>query len=102
MKTQRTKFANLANKSNYNTNVNTTKNKPTLNRYNSYKRITTTVNNNDLMKLQKNNKINKNKKCNGSNKNKLINHNNSKINNNNQMNNQRMPISNNKKYNSSR
>ena len=96
-KTQRTKFSNLANKSNYNTNVNTTKNKPTLNRYNSYKRITTTVNNNDLMKLQKNNKINKNKKCNGSNKNKLINHNNSKINNNNQMNNQRMPISNNKK-----
>ena len=42
MKTQRTKFANLANKSNYNTNVNTTKNKPGLNRYNSYKRIATT------------------------------------------------------------
>ncbi len=42
MKTQRTKFTELTNKSNYNTNLNTAKNKPGLNRYNSYKRIATT------------------------------------------------------------
>ena len=67
MKTQRTKFTELTNKSNYNTNLNTTKNKPVLNRYNSYKRIATTNinNNNNLFNLPGNNKVNKNKKING-------------------------------------
>ena len=84
MKTQRTKFTELTNKSNYNTNLNITKNKPVLNRYNSYKRIATT-------------NINKNKKINGGSKNKIINHNNSKNHNNTQIHNQRVPATNNKK-----
>ena len=83
MKTQRSKFSNLSNKPNYNSNVNTTKNRGGLNRYNSYKRIATTnVNNNALFNLPKNNKIIKNKKTNGGSKNKLISHNNSKGHNN--------------------
>ena len=99
MKTQRTKFANLANKSNYNTNVNTTKNKPGLNRYNSYKRIATTNmnNNNNLFHLPSNNKVNKNKKVNGGSKNKLISHNNSKNHNNTQVHYHGIPMTNNKK-----
>ena len=99
MKTQRTKFTELTNKSNYNTNLNTTKNKPVLNRYNSYKRIATTNinNNNNLFNLPGNNKVNKNKKINGGSKNKIINHNNSKNHNNTQIHNQRIPLTNNKK-----
>ena len=99
MKTQRTKFTELTNKSNYNTNLNTTKNKPVLNRYNSYKRIATTNinNNNNLFNLPGNNKVNKNKKINGGSKNKIINHNNSKNHNNTQIHNQRVPATNNKK-----
>ena len=99
MKTQRTKFTELTNKSNYNTNLNTAKNKPVLNRYNSYKRIATTNinNNNNLFNLPGNNKVNKNKKINGGSKNKIINHNNSKNHNNTQIHNQRVPATNNKK-----
>ena len=99
MKTQRTKFTELTNKSNYNTNLNTTKNKPVLNRYNSYKRIATTNinNNNNLFNLPGNNKVNKNKKINGGSKNKIISHNNSKNHNNTQIHNQRIPATNNKK-----
>ena len=99
MKTQRTKFTELTNKSNYNTNLNTTKNKPVLNRYNSYKRIATTNinNNNNLFNLPGNNKVNKNKKINGGSKNKIISHNNSKNHNNTQIHNQRIPLTNNKK-----
>ena len=99
MKTQRTKFTELTNKSNYNTNFNTAKNKPVLNRYNSYKRIATTNinNNNNLFNLPGNNKVNKNKKINGGSKNKIINHNNSKNHNNTQIHNQRVPATNNKK-----
>lgn len=99
MKTQRTKFTELTNKSNYNTNLNTAKNKPVLNRYNSYKRIATTNinNNNNLFNLPGNNKVNKNKKINGGSKNKIINHNNSKNHNNTQIHNQRIPLTNNKK-----
>ena len=99
MKTQRTKFTELTNKSNYNTNLNTTKNKPVLNRYNSYKRIATTNinNNNNLFNLPGNNKVNKNKKINGGSKNKIISHNNSKNHNNTQIHNQRVPATNNKK-----
>ena len=99
MKTQRTKFTELTNKSNYNTNLNTAKNKPGLNRYNSYKRIATTNinNNNNLFNLPGNNKVNKNKKINGGSKNKIINHNNSKNHNNTQIHNQRVPATNNKK-----
>ena len=99
MKTQRSKFSNISNKPNYNSNVNTTKNRGGLNRYNSYKRIATTnVNNNALFNLPKNNKIIKNKKTNGGSKNKLISHNNSKGHNNTHIhNNQKMPFSNNKK-----
>jgi hypothetical protein len=99
MKTQRTKFTELTNKSNYNTNLNTAKNKPVLNRYNSYKRIATTNinNNNNLFNLPGNNKVNKNKKINGGSKNKIINHNNSKNHNNTQNHNQRVPATNNKK-----
>ena len=94
MKTQRTKFTELTNKSNYNTNF-----KPVLNRYNSYKRIATTNinNNNNLFNLPGNNKVNKNKKINGGSKNKIINHNNSKNHNNTQIHNQRVPATNNKK-----
>ena len=36
MKTQRNKFSNISNKPNYHSNVNTTKNRGGLNRYNSY------------------------------------------------------------------
>ena len=99
MKTQRTKFTELTNKSNYNTNLNTAKNKPVLNRYNSYKRIATTNinNNNNLFNLPGNNKVNKNKKINGGSKNKIISHNNSKNHNNTQIHNQRVPATNNKK-----
>ena len=99
MKTQRTKFTELTNKSNYNTNLNTAKNKPVLNRYNSYKRIATTNinNNNNLFNLPGNNKVNKNKKINGGSKNKIISHNNSKNHNNTQIHNQRIPLTNNKK-----
>ena len=99
MKTQRTKFTELANKSNYNSNLNTTKNKPVLNRYNSYKRIATNNinNNNNLFNLPGNNKVNKNKKINGGSKNKIISHNNSKNHNNTQIHNQRVPATNNKK-----
>ena len=99
MKTQRTKFTELTNKSNYNTNLNTTNNKPVLNRYNSYKRIATTNinNNNNLFNLPGNNKVNKNKKINGGSKNKIISHNNSKNHNNTQIHNQRVPATNNKK-----
>ena len=99
MKTQRTKFTELTNKSNYNTNLNTAKNKPVLNRYNSYKRIATTNinNNNNLFNLPGNNKVNKNKKINGGSKNKIISHNNSKNHNNTQIHNQRIPATNNKK-----
>ena len=104
MKTQRNKFSNLANKSNYHTNVNTTKNKQGLNRYNSYKRIAVANTNNDLFKLKgnNNNKIAKNKKNNGGSKNRIISNNNSKghnMINKTQIhtNNQRMPISNHKK-----
>ena len=99
MKTQRGKFSNLANKSKYNSNVNATKNKPGLNRYNSYKRIATTNlnNNNNIFHLPVNNKVNKNKKINGGSKNKLISHNNSKGHHNTQVHNQRMPLTNNKK-----
>lgn len=57
MKTQRTKFSNLSKNVNYNTNVTTTKNKPTLNRYNSYKRISTTNNNMNHLNNNKNKKI---------------------------------------------
>jgi len=99
MKTQRNKFSNISNKPNYHSNVNTTKNRGGLNRYNSYKRIATTnINNNALFNLPKNNKIIKNKKTNGGSKNKLISHNNSKGHNNTHIhNNQKMPFSNNKK-----
>ena len=99
MKTQRTKFTELTNKSNYNTNLNTAKNKPVLNRYNSYKRIATTNinNNNNLFNLPGNNKVNKNKKINGGSKNKIISQNNSKNHNNSQIHNQRFPATNNKK-----
>ena len=99
MKTQRTKFSNLGNKSNYNSNVNTTKTKPGLNRYNSYKRIATANmnNNKNLFHLPGNNKANKNKKINGGSKGKLINHNNPKGHNNTQIQNHKMPLTNNKK-----
>ena len=105
MKTQRTKFSNLANKSKYNTNVNTTKNRPGLNRYNSYKRIAVTNTNNNIFNLKGNNtnKNAKNKKNNGGSKNKIMSNNHSKghnIHNNTQINNNyRIPISNNKKKN---
>ena len=96
MKTQRSKFSNLGNKSNYNTNVNTTKNKQGLNRYNSYKRISTTnVNHNTIFNLPNTNKNTKNKNINGSNKNKIISHNNSKGQNK-QVHYQRIPLSNKK------
>ena len=49
MKTQRTKFSNLANKSNYHTNVNTAKNRQGLNRYNT----TEPDENIDFMKTQR-------------------------------------------------
>ena len=100
MKTQRTKFSNLSNKANNNSNVNTTKNRTGLNRYNSYKRLgTPNLNNNVLFtNLQRNNKNIKNKKTNGGSKNKLISHNNSKGHNNAHIhNNQKMPLTNNKK-----
>ena len=101
MKTQRTKFSNLANKSKYNTNVNTTKNRPGLNRYNSYKRIATVnINNNALFNLP-GNKITKIKKYNGNNKNKVMSNNHSKGKNNQNYtqihSNQRLPLPNNKK-----
>ena len=96
MKTQRSKFSNLGNKSNYNTNVNTTKNKQGLNRYNSYKRISTTnVNHNTIFNLPNTNKNTKNKNTNGSNKNKITCHNNSKGQNK-QVHYQRIPLSNKK------
>ena len=96
MKTQRSKFSNLGNKSNYNTNVNTTKNKQGLNRYNSYKRISTTnVNHNTIFNLPNTNKNTKNKNINGSNKNKITCHNNSKGQNK-QVHYQRIPLSNKK------
>ena len=96
MKTQRSKFSNLGNKSNYNTNVNTTKNKQGLNRYNSYKRISTTnVNHNTIFNLPNTNKNTKNKNINGSNKNKITSHNNSKGQNK-QVHYQRIPLSNKK------
>ena len=103
MKTQRTKFSNLANKSNYNTNVNTTKNRPGLNRYNSYKRIATVnTNNNAIFNLPgNNNKNTKITKYNGNNKNKVMsnNHSKNKINQNYTQihNNHRLPLPNNKK-----
>ena len=103
MKTQKAKFINLANKSNYHTNANTTKNRQWLNRYNSYKRIAVTSTNNNIFNLKGNNtnKNAKNKKNNGGSKNKVMNNNHSKghsIHNNTQINNNyRTPVSNNKK-----
>ena len=104
MKTQRTKFSNLANKSNYNTNVNTTKNRPGLNRYNSYKRIATVnTNNNGIFNLPGHNNKNNNKikKNNGNTKNKVMSNNHSKNKNNQNYtqihNNHRLPLPNNKK-----
>ena len=80
MKTQRAKFSNLANKSNYHTNVNTAKNRQGLNRYNSYKRIAVTNTNNNIFNLKGNNtnKNAKNKKNNGGSKNKIMSNNHSK------------------------
>ena len=73
MKTQRTKFSNLSKNANCYTNVNTTKNKPTLNRYNSYKRFTTNTNKNKKSNNKKiNSKGNHNQRTPISNKKKSI------------------------------
>ena len=96
MKTQRTIFSNIPNKSNFNSNTNKTQKKHSLTRYNSHKRLTSNNKENILSNYQNKKATSKNQKFINNNYKKLPNDN-SKRNNKTTKINQGKPLTTNKK-----